>query len=89
MTPETVVDLFRHAFVVAFSLAAPLLLVGFAVGLAINLVQVATSLQDASISAVPRLGAFLGGFLVMLPWMLKQMSVYAIDIFGNLGRYAK
>ena len=52
MTPETVVDLFRHAFVVAFSLAAPLLLVGFAVGLVINLVQVATSLQDASISAV-------------------------------------
>jgi flagellar biosynthesis protein FliQ len=89
MTPDSVVEIFRHAFVVAFMLSAPLLLVGFAVGVAINLVQVATSLQDSSISAVPRLAAFLGGFLLTLPWMLKQMSAYAIDIFGDLGRYAR
>lgn len=89
MTPETVVDLFRHAFTLAFTLAAPLLMVGFAAGLTINIVQVATSLQDQSVSAVPRLAAFLGAFLAMLPWMLREMSTYTIDIFGNLGRYAK
>lgn len=89
MTPEFVVEIFRQAFMVAFWLAAPLLMVGFVAGLAINLVQIATSLQDSSFSAVPRLAAFLGGFLIMLPWMLNRMSSYATDIFGNLGRYAK
>ncbi len=89
MTPEFVVEIFRQAFMVAFSLAGPLLMIGFAAGLAINLVQIATSLQDSSFSAVPRLAAFLGGFLMLLPWMLNRMSAYAADIFGNLGRYAK
>jgi len=89
MTPEFVVEIFRQAFIAAFWLAAPLLLVGFFAGLIINLIQVATSLQDSSFSALPRLAAFLAGFLIMLPWMLNRISTYAVDIFGNLGRYAK
>lgn len=89
MTPEMVVEIFRQAFLAAFFLAAPLLMIGFGVGVAINLVQVATSLQDSSVSTIPRLVAFLGGFLVLLPWMLNRMTVYSVSIFGDLARYAK
>jgi len=89
MNPEAAVHIISHAFWTAVLLSAPLLLVGFAVGMAVNIVQIATSLQDASFSTIPRLAAFLSGFLMLLPWMLKQISDYAISIFGDLARYAQ
>jgi len=89
MTPEAAVQIISHAFWTSVVLCAPLLTVGFAVGIAVNIVQIATSLQDSAFSTVPRLAAFLGGFLMLLPWMLKQISAYAISIFGDLARYAQ
>ena len=47
------------------------------------------ALQDAAFSTIPRLAAFLFGFLLLLPWMLKQISAYSISIFGDLARYAR
>ena len=70
MTPEAVIQILREALMTAFWLAAPLLLVGFVVGIAISLVQILTSIQDAAFNAVPRLIAFLGAFILALPWML-------------------
>ena len=77
-----------QAFWTAFLVCAPLLLIGFVVGIVVNLVQIVTSLQDAAFSTIPRLAAFLAGFLILLPWMLKHMTAYATGIFGDLGRYA-
>ena len=88
MTPEAVTHIMAQAFWTAFLISAPLLLIGFAVGIVVNLVQIATSLQDAAFSTIPRLAAFLVGFLVLLPWMLKHMSAYTVSILGDLGRYA-
>jgi flagellar biosynthetic protein FliQ len=88
MTPETVVQTISQMFSVAFWVCAPLLVVGFTVSIVINIIQIVTSLQDATFSSIPRLSAFLGGFLFLLPWMLKKVSEYAISIFGDLGRYA-
>ncbi len=89
MTPEFVATIFQQAFMTAFWLAAPLLLIGFAVAVVINLIQIATSMQDQSFSTIPRLGTFFVSFLVLLPWMLKKISAYAITILGDLGRYAQ
>jgi flagellar biosynthetic protein FliQ len=88
LTPESVVHIMGQAFWTAFLVCAPLLLIGFVVGIAVNLVQIVTSLQDAAFSTIPRLAAFLAGFLILLPWMLKHMSAYTSGIFGDLSRYA-
>lgn len=88
MTPETVVEVMRQALLMAFWLAAPLLAVGFIAGIAISLVQIATSIQDNAVSSIPRLTAFLLGLLLLLPWMLQKMVAYTVGLFGNLGRYA-
>jgi flagellar biosynthetic protein FliQ len=89
MTPEAVVEIVRQALVLTFWLAAPLLAIGFAAGVAISLVQIATSIQDNAVSAVPRLTAFLAGLLLLLPWMLQKIMAYTYALFGNLGRYAR
>jgi flagellar biosynthetic protein FliQ len=89
MSIAAVVDLFRQALMTAFWIALPLLVIGFLVGIAISLVQVITSMQDASFGTVPRLAAFLLGTLVLLPWMLSRIVAYTTALFGDLIRYAR
>ena len=89
MTPESVVHIISQAFWTSVVLCAPMLLIGFAVGIIVNIIQIATSLQDAAFSTIPRLAAFLFGFLLLLPWMLKQLTAYSATIFGDLSRYAR
>jgi len=89
MTPETVVQIMRDALTLAFWLAAPLLGIGFTVGVAVSLVQIATSIQDNAVSSIPRLTAFLVGLLLFLPWMLSKTMSYTLALLGDLGRYAR
>ncbi len=89
MTPASVVDMMRECLLAAFWLAAPLLAIGFFVGIAISLVQIATSMQDSAFSTIPRLAAFLLGLLLMMPWMLHKSMAYTIGLLGDLGRYAR
>ena len=88
MTPEGVVELMRQALYTTFWLAAPLLAIGFAAGIVVSLVQIATSMQDNAFSTVPRLVAFVIGLLVFMPWMLHKTMAYTSALLGNLGRYA-
>ena len=89
MTPETAVHVVSQMFWTTCWLCAPLLLIGFAVGIIVNLIQIATSLQDPTFSTIPRLAAFLIGFLALMPWMLMRLTSYTVSILGDLGRYAR
>jgi flagellar biosynthetic protein FliQ len=89
MTPEFVVQIVKQALITAVWVGGPLLLVGFVIGIVMNVVQIATSLQDSAVSTAPRLAVFLVGFVLLMPWMLNRMMAYTADLLGNLGRYAK
>lgn len=89
MTPETVVELIRQALLTTFWLAAPLLAIGFVAGVAISLVQIATSMQDNAFSTIPRLVVFVAALLFLMPWMLHRTVSYTTALLGNLGRYAR
>ncbi|MDW8130132.1 MAG: flagellar biosynthetic protein FliQ [Bryobacterales bacterium] len=93
MSPEAAIHLIRQAALAAFWVSAPLLVIGFVVGVVVSLygslVQVLTSMQDAAFNAIPRLGAFLAGFLLLLPWMLRYMTSYTQALLGDFTRYAR
>lgn len=89
MSPDVAVHIISQAFWTTVLLSAPLLLIGFAVGIVVNIIQIATSMQDSAFSTIPRLAAFLFGFLLLMPWMLKQLSAYSIALLGDLARYAR
>jgi flagellar biosynthetic protein FliQ len=88
MNPDIAVHIISQAFWTTVVLCAPLLLIGFAVGIVVKIIQIATSMQDSAFSTIPRLAAFLFGFLLLMPWMLKQISAYSIALLGDLSRYA-
>jgi flagellar biosynthetic protein FliQ len=89
MTPDGVAHMVGQMFIAAFWIAAPLLGIGLAAGIIVSLVQVVTSIQDSGFSAIPRLVAFLGGSLLLLPWMVHRSMAYATEILGSLSRYAR
>jgi flagellar biosynthetic protein FliQ len=89
MTPETVIEIMRQMLMTAFWLAAPLLAIGFVAGIAISLVQIATSMQDNAFSTIPRLVVFLIALVFLMPWMLQKSMSYTAAIMGNLGHYAR
>jgi flagellar biosynthetic protein FliQ len=88
MTPDLVVQILRQALMTTFWLAMPLLAIGFVAGIIISLVQIATSMQDAAFSTIPRLVAFLAGLLFLMPWMLQRTMQYTIQVLGDFSRYA-
>jgi flagellar biosynthesis protein FliQ len=89
MSPESVAQLIRHALMTALWLSAPLLLIAFVVGILINIIQIATSMQDSAFSTIPRLAVFLVGFILLLPWMLNRLMTYTTVLFGDLARHAR
>jgi flagellar biosynthetic protein FliQ len=89
MTTDSVVEILRHALLAAFWIAAPLMALAFAAGIAISLTQIVTSIQDTGFSTIPRVVVFLVAILMLMPWMIQRMTVYTIALFGDLGRYAR
>jgi flagellar biosynthesis protein FliQ len=64
-------------------LIAPILLAAVVVSLAINIVQVLTSLQDQTLSTVPRLMATGAALFFMMPWMWRHLAHYTINVLTD------
>ena len=79
-----VLDLARTAVTLALTLAAPLLGVALIVGLAVSVVQAVTSIQEQTLSFVPKLFAMAAVFLQALSWMLQTMMQYTTELFRSL-----
>jgi len=89
MTPEQVVQLARQTIEAAFWVAMPILLAAMLVGLAINVGQVMTSIQDMTVSTVPRLTAVGVILFFLTPWILHHLLTFTQAMFGNFQRYTQ
>ena len=87
MSAELAVQLARKTLEMAFLLSAPILLVATIVGLLISVLQVMTSVQDMTLSTVPRLFAVALITFLLLPWSLRKLMVFTLDILADLHRY--
>jgi flagellar biosynthetic protein FliQ len=76
---DTVISMGR----VMLELVAPILLVALVVSLLVNIVQVLTSLQDQTLSSVPRLFATGAALFFLMPWMWRHLAAYTIRLFSN------
>jgi flagellar biosynthetic protein FliQ len=64
-------------------LTAPVLIVAIAVSLVVNVIQVLTSLQDQTLSTVPRLLATGTTLFLLMPWMWRHLSTYTTLLFSD------
>src|ERR1017187_4214159 len=87
MTPDLVAELLRQLMKEAMILAAPLLIAAVLLSFVLSLFQTLTSLQEQSLTSVPRLGAVAMILLVGMPWFLGRLAAYTRLLLTNLHRY--
>ena len=64
-------------------LDAPILLAAIVVSLVVNILQVLTSLQDQTLSHVPRLLVTGGTLFLLMPWMWRHLAHYTINLLTD------
>lgn len=83
MSSAQTIELARTTLLTALSIAAPLLVIATLASLLINIVQVLTSLQEQTLSTVPRLAAVATTMFFLMPWMVRRMTVFTITLFSD------
>ncbi|MGB3544484.1 flagellar biosynthesis protein FliQ [Rubrivirga sp.] len=81
MTPETALYWTQTAMTLALTVAAPLLGVALFVGLIVSLFQAMTSIQEMTLSMIPKMLSVAIVLLLFAPWMLEMLSDFTIEIF--------
>ena len=81
MTPEMVMTIATQAMKMTLMLSAPLLLVALAAGLVVSLFQALTSIQEMTLSSIPKMAAVALVLLVLSPWMLQLLTDFATEVF--------
>jgi flagellar biosynthesis protein FliQ len=87
MNPDMVAELLRQLLKEAMLLAAPLLIAAALLSFLLSLVQTLTSLQDQSLTSVPRLLAIGSILLAGMPWFLGRMADYTRMLLVDLRHY--
>ena len=84
MDTAMVIDLGRQALWTALLVCAPLLLVALVVGLVIGIIQAATSINEATLSFIPKLAALAITLAVVGGWQLTTLVDYTRSIFQRI-----
>jgi flagellar biosynthetic protein FliQ len=87
MGPDMVAELLRQLMKEAVLLAAPLLIAAAVLSFLLSVVQTLTSLQDQSLTSVPRLLAVALILLAGMPWFLGRMADYTRTLLADLRHY--
>jgi flagellar biosynthetic protein FliQ len=78
------VDLARETLITALKIVAPALLVGMFVGVLMSLFQAITSVQEQTLSLVPKMLAVAGALLLLLPWILQTLIDFTASLLSGL-----
>jgi flagellar biosynthetic protein FliQ len=89
MDPAFVVSFLEKTIKVAVLLAAPMLLVGLAVGILVSIFQAVTSIQDMTVTFIPKILAVILVLVFTFPWMLNLIVGFATEIFTNMPVYIR
>lgn len=84
MTPEFAIEIIKAMIMQAAALAAPVLVTAMAVGLAISLFQAVSSIQEQTLSFVPKLVAIAALIIISLPWLLRTTIEFTTAMFQKI-----
>ncbi len=87
MTLDNVVTLMRNALFAVIELSAPILLISLVIGLLISIFQTVTSIQEQTLTFVPKVICVFLGLMLLGHWMLTTLKDYIIELWGNFAQY--
>lgn len=89
MTIDMVTDMMQEGLLVVLKTAAPPLLVSLVIGLAISIFQTVTSIQEQTLTFVPKIVGMFVCLMVLGHWMLNNMTTYMADLWQNFSVYIR
>jgi flagellar biosynthetic protein FliQ len=84
VTPDTIMTIGSRALEIALALAAPLLLAALVTGVIIGAFQAATSINEMTLSFIPKLLAIALTLAIAGPWMLKTLVGYTHELIVSI-----
>ncbi len=84
MTLGDVVQIFNSGILQVLALSAPVLIVSIVVGLVISILQATTSIQDQTLSFVPKIAAIMAVLIIFGPWMFTVLRNFTVQLFQRL-----
>lgn len=84
MNQDTVVSLATQAMTLAIEVAGPMMLVGLVIGLIVSIFQAVTSIQEQSLSFIPKIIGLAALIVILGPWMLDQLVNYAQNLYLSI-----
>lgn len=80
---DSIVDLVREMLIIALKISAPILLAGLIVGLIISLFQAITSIQEQTLTIVPKIAAMLIVAVILLPWIVRRLVEFTVEMLSG------
>ena len=84
MSPDYVVELMKGLMTHIMMIALPLLLTGMTVGLLVSLFQAVTSLQEQTLTFVPKALAVAVLLFFIMPWIVRTLMDYTTSMFDKM-----
>lgn len=81
MTEEVVVEILKEAFFTSFYILLPILGVALIVGIIVSIFQAATSIQEMTLTFIPKILITALAIILLLPWMMDRMIAITIKFF--------
>ena len=87
MTTDEVVTIISDALFCVIKTAAPVLLVSLVVGLLVSIFQTVTSIQEQTLTFVPKILAVFATLMMLGHWMMNNMTSFTADLWSNFSVY--
>lgn len=80
MTEELVIEILKETFYTTFMILMPILSVGLILGVLISIFQAATSIQEMTLTFVPKIMVTMVAIILLLPWMMDKIIAFTIKM---------
>lgn len=77
---ESSIELIRETLMITLKIAVPLLTAGMIIGLLISLIQSITSIQDQTLTFVPKIVGVILVAILLLPWIVGSILTFTAEM---------
>ena len=87
MGPDQTIEMMRRVLIEAMVLSSPLLVTACLVSLTVSLLQTLTSVQEQTLTAVPRLVVVFAVTMLTMPWTVHRLVTFTLHMFTGFHKY--
>ena len=87
MIVDVVMDIAREALLLILKVSLPVLLVSMVIGLIVSIFQTVTSIQEQTLTFVPKVVGIFLTLMLLGDWMLNSMANFAVELWSSFNQY--